>query len=209
MDSTSVGICKDFFQGIFSNLVAVNVGLFGALIAVAVFGFGIKYWLDTTKMKEIAEKAAKDAAEKAAKDAAEKTAKDTEEKLSDKLEMLIDDQILVQSETWYKAVFSLEKIQKNSKNKKDILVFILGEMASRMVGRRKFRYYVALLNTFNDCLKELVKVKTLKDDYSSLKNIIDELEDGYKKLNKNMEDSQAISMMDQLIENAKDIRNAL
>ena len=58
MDSTSVVVCKDFFQGIFSNLVAVNIGLFAALIAVAVCVFGIKYWLDTARMKEVAEETA-------------------------------------------------------------------------------------------------------------------------------------------------------
>ena len=156
-------------------------------------------------MKEIADKAA----EKAAKDVAEKTAKNTEEKLSDKLEMLIDDQILVQSETWYKAIFSLEKIQSNSKNKRDVLVFILGEMASRMIGRRKFRYYVALLSTFNDCLGELVKGKKEEDDYSDVKKIIVDLEDCYKNLDKEKEDSQAVLMMDQLVEKVKKNRDKL
>ena len=43
----------DFYSNSFSNLIATHVGLFSALIAVAIAVFVVKYWLDNKKFDEV------------------------------------------------------------------------------------------------------------------------------------------------------------
>lgn len=197
MDLISVDKCNDFIQGLFSNLVAVNVGLFGALIAVAVFVFGIKYWLDSVQLKNIAKKAA------------EETTGKTEEKLLIKSQLYMDEQMLLLFNSWYKSVLNLEKQRRKSKNKKDMLVFILNEIANRMIRPQKFRYYVFLLETYSDCLNELVKEKIDGEDYSSVKESINAIIESYDNLNKDKEEPQVKNIVDLFIKKIKEDKDKL
>lgn len=187
MDSTSVVICKDFFQGIFSNLVAVNIGLFAALIAVAVFVFGIKYWLDTARMKEVAE------------ETAQKTTKDTKEELFIKSQVYIDDQIVSLYSSWYRTILNLEKTQNPSKNKRDILILMLSEMANQMINQQKIQYYAALLDIYKDCLDELLNARGKEDDNDAITESIKMIRSSYIALNTKEEDEITKSSIDSLI----------
>lgn len=197
MDSTSVVVCKDFFQGIFSNLVAVNVGLFGALIAVAVFVFGIKYWLDTTKMKEIAKETAREAADKAAADTAEE------------LKGYTNERILMLYASWYKGIYNIEKTQSPSKNKRDMLVFIINEMVNQMISEQKFYCYGILLETCSNCLEELVKNNKGDDDCENLKELVATLVDAYESLNKDKEDQVSKNQLDKIIQTINENKEKL
>lgn len=201
MDSTSVVACKDFFQGIFSNLVAVNIGLFAALIAVAVSVFGIKYWLDTIKMKEIV----KEEAEKTAKDAADKAATDTAEELKG----YMNERVLMLYGSWYKAIYNLEKNQSPSKNKKDILIFLINEMVSQMIYQQEFYCYGILLETCSNCLEEFVKNNKGDDDCKNLKELIATLVDAYEKMNKDKEDQVSKNQLDKIIQTIKENKEKL
>lgn len=57
----------DYYSLAFQELVASHVGLFGALIAVAVAIFGFKYWSDNVNLKKIIDKSAKEKATEATK----------------------------------------------------------------------------------------------------------------------------------------------
>jgi hypothetical protein len=185
-------LCTDFFQGIFSNLVAVNVGLFGALIAVAVFVFGIKYWIDSIKMKEIAKEEAANAAEKAAIDTA------------NELKGYMKERVLMLHSSWYKTIYNLEKNQSPSKNKKDILVFAINEMVSQMIIQQEFSCYGILLETCSNCLEEFVKINKRDDDFKDLKKSVVMLIDAYDKLDKSKEDQESKNQLNKIIQTIKE-----
>ena len=69
----SCAVIKNMYDSSFWGMASTYAALFGALLAVAVFIFGIKYYYDNVKMSKIIKDTANTVSEKTAKEIGEKT----------------------------------------------------------------------------------------------------------------------------------------